>query len=290
MEIASDVNKFNRAKAIDGVELRIAGGPNFTHLTVNGSSPNLQDVKVRQAIAKAIDRGALTRSLLGPLGIPPDVLNNHIFMRNQVGYQDNSGDVGKYDPTRAGQMLDEAGWTLQGGVRKKDGRTLQLTCIIPGGVATGRQIAELLQNMLGQVGVKVAITTVPVSDFFDKYVTPGQFDIVPFAWVGTAFPIMSSKSIYAKPTVLPNGELQIRQNYARVGSDEIDRLYAQANSELDRTKAIAIANQIDALIWQEVHTITIYQRPEIVAVKKGVANFGAIGFADPIYQDIGWSK
>ena len=52
-----------------------------------------------------------------------------------------------------------------------------------------------------------------VSDFFDKYVTPGQFDIVPFSWIGTPFPISSTKSIYAKPMVGPTGELQIRQNY-----------------------------------------------------------------------------
>ena len=104
------------------------------------------------------------------------------------------------------------------------------------------------------------------------------------------FPIGAAKSIYAKPTKNANGELDIKQNYARVGSDEIDQLFQQANEELDRKKAIEIANRIDALIWQEVHSLTSYQRPEIFVCKKNLANFGAFGFADIIYTDIGWAR
>ena len=69
IDVGPDANKYNRAKGIDGAEIRVAGGPNFRHLTINGTSPNLQDVRVRQALAMAIDRTAIARALLGPLGI-----------------------------------------------------------------------------------------------------------------------------------------------------------------------------------------------------------------------------
>ena len=76
-----------------------------------------------------------------------------------------------------------------------------------------------------------------------------------------------------------------------MGSDEIDALFQQANSELDRTLAIEIANRIDALIWQEVHSLTLYQRPELWATKFTLANAGAFGFAQPpVYEDIGWTQ
>ena len=291
MDVGPDANKYNRARDIAGAEVRIAGGPNFRHLTINGTSPNLQDVKVRQALAMAIDRPAIARALLGPLDIETLPLNNHIFMANQDGYQDNSGEVGKYNPDRARQMLDEAGWRLDGSVRKKDGKPLEITCVIPTGVATSKQESELIQNMLGQVGVKMNISAVPLGDFFAKYITPGQFDFTVFSWMGTPYPISSSKSIYAKPEKNAKGELDIKQNYARVGSDEIDQLFNQANQELDRKKATALANQLDALIWQEVHSLTTYQRPELVVCKKNLANFGAFGFAQPwVYQDIGWAR
>jgi len=291
MDNGSDANKYRRAKAISGVEVREAGGPNFSHVTFNGTSANLQDVRVRRAVAMGIDRAAVARALLGPLNIDAKPLNNHIFMANQAGYQDNSGDVGKYDPEKARQALEEAGWKLDGSVRKKDGRPLDLTLVIPTGIATSKQIAELIQNMLGQVGVGIKISAVPINDFFDKYVTPGQFDLVLFSWMGTPYPISSTKSVYVKPSKNAQGEMSIRQNYARIGSDEIDRLFEQANGELDRKKAVALANQIDALLWQEVHSLTLFQRPELVICKKNLANFGAFGFTTPwVYQDIGWGK
>ena len=92
-----------------------------------------------------------------------------------------------------------------------------------------------------------------------------------------------------KPKKGPDGQLDIQQNYARIGSDEIDALFDAANAELDRTKAIEIANQADALIWQEVHSLTLYQRPDLAAVNKNLANFGAFGLQWPWkYADIGW--
>jgi peptide/nickel transport system substrate-binding protein len=291
MDVGPDANKYNRAKNIQGTEVRTAGGPNFRHLTINGTSPNLQDVKVRQALAMGIDRAAIAKALLSPLGVHPAPLNNHIFMANQEGYQDNSGDIGKYNPDRAKQMLDEAGWKLDGNVRKKNGVPLEITCVIPGGVATSRQESELIQNMLAQIGVKLNISTVPTNDFFSKYLTPGQFDFTVFSWMGTPYPLSSAKSIYAKPTHNAKGELEIKQNFSRVGSDQIDQLFDQAAQEVDRKKAVALANQFDALIWQEVHSLPLYQRPELFVCKKNLANFGAFGFATPwVYQDIGWVK
>ena len=171
----------------------------------------------------------------------------------------------------------------------KDGKPLEINAVIPSGVQTSRQEMELVQNMLAQIGVTVKINTVPSDDYFDKYITPGQFDFTVFSWVGTPFPISSAKSIYAKPTQGPDGRLDIQQNYSRIGSDQIDALFEQANAEFDRAKAEEIANEIDALLWQEVHSLTLYQRPELIAVKRDLANFGAFGFATPWpYQDIGW--
>jgi peptide/nickel transport system substrate-binding protein len=289
MDVGPDANIYNRAKTIDGVEMRVAGGPNFRHLTLNGTGPILKDVKVRQALAMAIDRAAIGRALLGPLGIDTKPLGNHIFMANQAGYQDNSGVLG-YDPPRAQQLLDEAGWKLEGNVRMKDGKPLDISIVIPSGITTSRQESELVQNMLGRIGVTLKIDVVPGPDFFDKYIRVGQFDFTVFSWIGTPFPISSVKSIYAKPKTNSAGDLDVQQNYGRLGSDEIDALFDKADGELDRAKAIEIANRIDTLLWQEVHSLTLYQRPELWPCKKGLANIGALGFAEAVYEDIGWQK
>lgn len=282
MDVGPSADEYNRVKSIPSVDIRVAGGPNFRHITFNGDSPMLKDVQVRQAIAMAIDRAAIAKAELGQLPVKPEALGNHIFMENQKGYRDNSGVVA-YNPAKAKQILDAAGWTVQDNKRVRNGQTLAINLVIPAGVAVSRSEAELIQNMLAQVNVGVSINTVPTDNFFDKYITPGQFDMTVFAWLGTPFPVSAAQSVYRKPM---GGKIE--QNYARIGGDELDHVLDQAVQELDPQKAIALANQADTLIWQEVHSVTTYQRPDIWAVKKELANIGAYGFASIAYEDVGW--
>jgi peptide/nickel transport system substrate-binding protein len=284
MEIGPVIDYYNKAKAIPGVDIRVAGGPNFRHITFNSQSEILKDVHVRQALAMAIDRGAIAKAELGPLPVVPASLGNHIFMQNQAGYQDNS-EVVAYNPEKAKQMLDAAGWVVQNGKRMKDGKPLIVRLVIPAATAVSRSEAEVILNMLAQINVGVNIDTVPGDGFFEKYVTPGRFDFTLFSWMGTQFPVGSAQSIYTKPV----GD-KIQQNYARVGSDELDQAYRDAIGELDPAKALQKANEVDKMIWTEVHSLASYQRPDIWGVKSGLANIGAYGFASVAYEDIGWVK
>jgi peptide/nickel transport system substrate-binding protein len=289
IDIGPNVNHFQRAQSIPGVDLRIAGSPNFRVITFNGRSEVLRDTTVRQALAMCINREAIVQALLGPLGVPTVPLGNHFFMNNQPGYQDNSGVVA-YDSQKAAAMLDEAGWVPQGDVRRKDGRDLALRFVIPANRAESQQEAELVQGMLADLDVRVIIEVVPHDNFFQDYVMTGNFDLTTFGFQGGALPISSTKSLYADPVRGPDG-LMIRQNFARVGSPEIDEALNRALTALNPQQAIMYANTADALLWEIVHSVTTYQRPDIIAAKSTVANFGAFGFADPIiYEDIGFTQ
>jgi peptide/nickel transport system substrate-binding protein len=286
IDVGPDVNKLRRAETGSNIVIRKAGGPNFRHITINGSGEILKDVKVRQALAMVIDREQIAKTLLGPLGVDPKPLQNHLYMANQKGYQDNAGILASPNVEEAKKLLDEAGWKVEGPIRQKDGKPLEIRFVIPTQVASSAQESQLIQNMLAAVNVKVNIDPVPSDDFFEKYINTGSFDFTVFSWIGTPFPVSSAKSIYA----LPQGD-DIQQNYARVGSAELDALFDKATSEFDEAKALELGNQIDAEIWKEVHSLTLYQRPEIVASKNTLANFGAFGFATPPrYEDIGFVK
>jgi peptide/nickel transport system substrate-binding protein len=292
-DIGANVNLYKRTKELAAqgkVDIRRAGGPNFRHITINGSQPQLSDKNVRQALALAINRDTIAKALLAPLDQEPKALNNHIFMTNHAAYKDNAGDLGKYNVEKAKTMLDTAGWKLNGAVRQKDGKPLTINFVIPAAVQASKQESELIQAMLKEVGVTVNINTVPSGDFFEKYITPGQFDFTVFSWIGTAFPISSAESIYKKPVKAADGTLDVQQNYSRIGTDEIDALFTKANAELDKTKNQELGNEIDAKIWDEVYSLPMYQRPDLAAVKKGIVNYGAFAYADISYQDIGYKK
>lgn len=285
MDIGPDASKYARVKAFAGVDIRAAGSPNFRHITINGSSPELQDVNVRQALAMGIDRNAIASALLTPLGVQsPSALNNHVYMKNQVGYQDNSGDVGKFNPTAAAQKLTDAGWIVQGDHRVKGGKTLQINFVIPASVATSASEAQLVQQQLAQIQVKVKINVVDVNHFFDQYVSTGNFDFTVFSWIGSSFPISGAAGIYANQIKGNWG-----QNFARVGSAEIDQMFKTAEQDLDAAQAIKDANAADAAVWQEVHSLTTYQRPDIWGINTKLVNFGAFGFASVDFTNIGFA-
>ncbi|MEO5874070.1 MAG: ABC transporter family substrate-binding protein [Streptosporangiaceae bacterium] len=284
LDIGGDANAYARAKSVPGTVIRRAGGPDWTQITLNGAGPVLGDIRVRRAVALGVNRRSIVDSALQDLDWPVRTLGNHFLMNSQVGYRDNSGDLGGYDPGRARRLLDEAGWRMSGDRRVRDGKPLMLRFVIPSSVASARNQAELVQAMLGEIGVGVDIRPVAATDFFDKYVTPGDFDIVPFSWLGTPFPASSMRSIFVRPS---GGDIQ--QNFARVGTAAIDRALDRAGRELDPGKARALIQEADRLIWQQVTVLPLFQRPQLIAVRRNLANFGARGFQDLSYEDIGYT-
>jgi peptide/nickel transport system substrate-binding protein len=289
-DVGPDPSAYKRAVGVAGAKVRSAAGPDFRHFTFNGTSKALSDVNVRKAVAMAINREVITKADLTGLNWPAVTMGNHYFVNTQTGYRDNSGDVGRYDPEKAKALLEQAGWKMSGAYRQKDGKALSLRFVIPAGATTSKQEGELTQAMLKEVGIKVVIDVVPSDDFFDKYVTPGSFDITPFSWIGTPYPVSSAKSIYINPKKTSSGELDIQQNYARIGSPEIDKLMSDAEQETDPVRAAELANEADKAVWAEVHSLTLFQRPQITAVKGTLANVGSYGFKTPLYQDIGYVK
>jgi peptide/nickel transport system substrate-binding protein len=299
IDIGPDAAKYAKVKTFPGVDLRVAGGPNFRHTTINGTSAILQDKNVRQALAMGIDRNAIAATLLAPLGLTGDgltELNNHVYMKNQEGYQDNAGTVGKYDLAAAGAKLDAEGWKLgPNGIRVNDGtvdatksfkgKPLTINFVIPTGVQTSAQESKLIQEQLKKLGVDVKINQVDISTFFSKYVTPGLFDFTDFSWIGSSFPVSGANGIYASP----KGD-DVGQNFSRISDPKVDELFKAALADLDPAQQIKDANAADALVWDDVFSLTLYQRPDLWGVKSNLVNFGAFGFASVDFTAIGFTK
>ena len=278
----ASLDELTIARSTAGISIRRAPSASWYHLTFNGAPGSiLADPALRRAVAKGIDRQAIANITQRGLTDNPVPLNNHIFVAGQKGYQDNAGSVA-FDPDQARAELDALGWIVPEGrqFRQKDGKELVIRNVFYDAGST-RQVAQITQNMLGQIGVNLQLDTKPGTGFFSNYIIKGDFDVSQFAFLGDAFPLSSLTQIYTR-----NGA----SNFGKIGSPEIDAKIEQTLEELDSAKALDLANELDQMLFDEVFSLPLFQSPGNVAVRSNLANFGAFGLADPDYTTIGFVK
>jgi peptide/nickel transport system substrate-binding protein len=280
IDIGPSAPNFKRASGLAGVKVHVSKAPNYRHMTFGSASAVSQDIRVRQAIMMGIDRSTVARAMIGPIDPTVTSLDNHVFVKGLSCYKDNSGIYGKQNLLKADALLDAAGW--KGNPRKNSlGVALKIAITIPSGVPTSASEAQLFQAMLQPLGIPLEIKTVPLGDFFAKYITPGDFEMTVFSWIGTSLPISGATGI-----LTTTGE----QNFGKIGSAAIDALFTKANQELDPVKRCVLANKADKLVWEIGHSMITYQRPNVTATDKKVANMGSFGFTDRDYTLIGFTK
>jgi len=286
-EIGSSVDLFRRAQTIPGVQIRQATPKQYGHITFNGApGVILSDLKLRQAIAKGIDRNGIARRLIGSI-VPTVVpMGNHIYPIGSKDYRDNSA-VLPYDQAAANRELDALGWVRPspGAVRTKNGQPLRLKFVVPAGNPISDAVSKTTLDQLGQIGVQIEIDAVPVGQFFSGFVNVGNFDLTSFQWVQTSVPFANSVGNYQEPK-----GTDIGNNFGRVYDPRIGPLFAQGLAELDDAKRADIGNQVDRLIWEEVHNLPIYPQTGAFAVRANVANFGAKGLGDWDYLRAGFTQ
>ncbi|GAA1223763.1 MULTISPECIES: ABC transporter family substrate-binding protein [Streptomyces] len=174
----------------------------------------------------------------------------------------------------------------------KDGKPLTLRFVLPSGPGSDslRAVADRISQMLEKIGIRTETSKVADASYFKDHIASGQYDMALYSWPVSAFPATDARPIYAKPVPAADGSLTVEQNYTRVGTDHIDQLFDQAIGELDEGEERSLVKQADARIWAAAGSIPLYQRPELVAARRGVANAGAFGFQEPDYEDIGFLK
>ncbi|GAA5009248.1 ABC transporter family substrate-binding protein [Kitasatospora paranensis] len=282
-DIGPDAVGYRATRAVPGAEVRKAGGPNVRVLALNGRSAPLSDPAVRRAVLRAVDRESIARADLQGLDWTYVPMNNHFLVPGQNGYRDNSAGLSQYDPAAAEQALDEAGWRRTGDsrIRAKDGQSLTLRLVVPtGSILAANESAQLVQ-MLGAVGVKVSVEARPTADFFDSSLGRHDFDLTLYSTLGTPFPATSSSGTFQQ---------NAGGNPSQVGSTALDRALGDAASATGTEAEYEAINSADAEAWQVAGMVPLYQRPALFGVRRYLANLGATGLSDTVYENIGFQK
>ncbi|MCP3766838.1 MULTISPECIES: ABC transporter family substrate-binding protein [unclassified Streptomyces] len=174
----------------------------------------------------------------------------------------------------------------------KDGKALTLDFVLPSGPGSEvlATVAGRITEMLKRVGIGTEITKVDDESYFTDHIASGEYDLALYSWPATAFPATDARPVYAKPVPAADGSLNVGQNYTRVGTDQVDQLFDQALATLDDAKRAELIRKADARIWAAAGSIPLYQRPQLTAARKDLANVGAFGFRTPVYEDMGYLK
>lgn len=266
----------------DEIELRTSTRAFVALITLNSEAPGLDDVRVREAVARAIDRSQLAEIRYNGLEYEEELPGSLIWYPFQDEYKDNYTEAGGFDAEKSKKILDEAGWEEgSDGVREKDGEKLSLRYVSIGDDPNTKATAQAVQQLLRDVGVDVKIEERPAADF-SKVANERDFDIFPMGFSASdPFGVAYIGQIYRSDSQL---------NRSGVNSEEIDAAIAELVELPTAEEQTEAGHEIEKEALEQYGLIPFANGPIITALKPGLANFGSSSFAVLPRETIGWEK
>lgn len=243
-------------------------------LAFNTKHPDLQDVRVRQAIAYAVDRNFVTKALHSGVSTPayqPVVGESPFFNPDAERYD--------FDLDKAKALLAEAGYGPGG---KK--LSLQIDAM-PGADEHTRAVAEYAKAALAKVGVEASIRTSPDFPTWAQRISNFDFDITTDLVFNWGDPVIGVDRIYLCSNIRKGVIWSNTQQYC---NEEVDALLQQAAVEPDTSARKALYGKAYAQIMQDVPIHFINEVPYHTAYSQRVMNppvsiWGALGPMDDMW-------
>jgi len=252
-----------RLESDPNLQVKVFNGSNVNLLTINTGSQTLDNVKVRQAIAYAIDRESLIKNLLLGLG----KIAHSIIPEESWAY--SPGQTYSYDPARAKQLLDEAGFRDPDGDGPRMRFEKPIIFKLSGSSVAGRQYAGVIQNSLKEVGIPVEIQTAEQNTFLDE-LKRGNFQISYSQWVGGNQDPIFYKDLFASSEI-PT-ESRPARNRSRYSNKDLDALLNEAVNTYDRQKARELYVKIQDIVSRDVPVFPLWYQSNVVIARKNVQN------------------
>jgi peptide/nickel transport system substrate-binding protein len=233
-------------------------GSVWQYLAFNLKDPILSKIEVRRAIAHAIDRQKITHDLLRGHGVPTDSM----FAQGHWARAENLPTY-PYDPARAKQLLDGAGYPDPDG----DGPQPRFTLTFKTSTELEANLrAQMMQQMLQQVGIKMDIVTNEFGKFFED-VSNGNFQMYSLSRNGIGDPDFYFIIFHSK-NMPPEG-----QNRGYYVNPRVDELIMQGRSTFDRAKRKQIYGEIQRIVQEDLPYISLYHQINVAIMDKGLQGY-----------------
>ncbi len=233
-------------------------GTTFQYIGINCANPILSSVKVRQALAHAIDRGAIIRRLMKDTALEASGLLSPL----NWAYEDRVNRW-PYDAGKAKRLLDEAGYPDPDGDGPQPRFRLSYKTT---NIDLRRRIAETLKEQLAQVGIELEIRTYEFGTFFSD-VKKGNFHLFSLAWVGINDPDIYYQ-LFHSASAPPNGD-----NRGRYVSRQLDNLLEKGRTTTDISERKRIYSEVQKLLAQELPYIPLWWVKNVVVHRPSLKGF-----------------
>ena len=236
------------------LQVEETGGTEIQYIGFNLRDPLLKDVRVRQAIACAIDRNLIIQTLMLGHARPASSLlpPNHWAWTGEVARYD-------FDPVRAARLLDEAGYP-----RGKDGVRFHLTMKTSNDEGT-RLLAAVLQQQLDAVGIALELRSYEFATFYSD-VTRGAFQMYSLTWVGIKQPDIFSYA-FSTANFTPKG-----LNRSHYSNARLDSLLDDAAEIEDTARRRAEYVEAQQILARDLPAFNLWYRDTVVVHNRGLTH------------------
>jgi peptide/nickel transport system substrate-binding protein len=222
--------------------------------------PALKDVKVRQAMAHAIDKQQLIDVALLGLGTP----GLSLVPASMGDWFNGSLQDYAYDPEKAKQILEDAGYkdTDGDGVREMPGdpkQPLKFRFNIPSDILTGAREAELVSDMWKQIGVQTDIQVLEPDTVTSLCCPAFDYDVILWGWTSGADP-----DLLNVPTTV---EIPTGTSETGYSNPEYDKLFDEQETTVDHEKRKEIVWKLQEIIMRDVVYIIPYYKQTVQAYR-----------------------
>jgi peptide/nickel transport system substrate-binding protein len=224
---------------------------------IGDGHPALKDVRVRQALNHAIDREALVRTVLSGKGTPGTTVIPPLYTTLHLQPET----LFDYDPERAGELLDEAGYPLGADGKRldTDGKPLTFRLLGRQESQPSQQTVQFVQGWFEDLGLTIE-TKIVSEDTLIELNGEGRFDIFEWGWVVEPDPdYQLSTFTCAQRSSEEDGTIYAGLSDSHFCNEEYDALYAQQQVETDVAKRADIVKQMQQILYDEApYAVTFY--------------------------------
>ncbi len=234
--------------------------PSYSYIGWNMRRPQFSDVRVRRAMTMLLDRESILDRILFGLG----TVVTGTFYVNSPEYNKDVSPY-PYDPEAALQLLKEAGWEMREGenVLSRDGVPFTFEFLISSGSKFAEQIATVLQENLGRLGIRMTIRKLEWAVFVQR-IQEHNFDACTMGW---------SLGWVSDPYQLwHSSQAEQGSNFVGFRDEEADAIMEKARREFDPEKRYVLYHRFHEILHREQPYTFLFTTQALVAVSRRFQN------------------